>query len=282
VLQSLLEETDDLTALAEQVQTADAATGNSAARELERRYRGWFAQACASLPVNLQARFRFEYDGNWAQTRIKQFLKKPREPRTQIPGMSPEFQTLMSPWQNPYTDAFIGPFLEQRQILEEALHQTHSSPTIDALDHLEAMFRRLHVAAAVLSRPTHGHAEYVISNEYGLQSLVHALLTLFYDDVREEEHTPSRAGGAARIDFLLKKPGVLVETKHTRPTLGKRQLGDELAADILRYRAHPDARALCALIYDPERRVSNPTGFEDDLKDDSAGFPIRVIVTPHQ
>ncbi|MCW5199994.1 DUF2321 domain-containing protein, partial [Desulfobulbus sp. F1] len=45
-------------------------------------------------------------------------------------------------------------------------------------------------------RPAHD-----VEDEYDLQDLLHALLHLFFDDVRAEECTPSYAGKAARMDF---------------------------------------------------------------------------------
>ena len=63
----------------------------------------------------------------------------------------------------------------------------------------------------------------------------------------------------------------------TRPGLGPRQLGDELAADVLRYQAHPDADAYFALAYDPERRIVNSRGFEHDFPA-HAEFPVRVVI----
>lgn len=43
-----------------------------------------------------------------------------------------------------------------------------------------------------------------LEDEYDVQDLPHALLLLYFDDVRAEEWTPSYAGKSARMDFLLK------------------------------------------------------------------------------
>jgi len=68
-----------------------------------------------------------------------------------------------------------------------------------------------------------------------------------------------------------------METKMTRRNLGPNRLGDELAADILRYQAHEDAGAYFALVYVAEQRVVNSHGFEKDFPRE-ASFPIRVVI----
>jgi hypothetical protein len=103
------------------------------------------------------------------------------------------------------------------------------------------------------------------------------MLCLHFADVREEEYGASRAGASPRFDFLIKDTSVIVETKMTRQGLTSKKLGDELAADVLRYQ-QPHVKAMFALIYDPERRITNPTGFENDLREDDP-FTVRVAIT---
>ncbi len=101
---------------------------------------------------------------------------------------------------------------------------------------------------------------------------------MLYEDVREEEHTPSRAGGSARIDFILKDVRLAVETKMTRSGLGPRELGNEIAEDIARYRAHPDVDALFVLAYDPSRFIVSSGSFERDTLSDADTFPVKVVI----
>lgn len=65
----------------------------------------------------------------------------------------------------------------------------------------------------------------------------------------------------------------------TREGLGKKKLREELASDILYFRAHPHVDALLILIYDPKRKITNSTGFENDLNADSDDFLVRVVIT---
>jgi REase_DpnII-MboI len=52
-----------------------------------------------------------------------------------------------------------------------------------------------------------------MKDEYDVQDSLHALLKLHFDDVRREEWTPSYAGSQSRMDFLLKREKIVVETK---------------------------------------------------------------------
>jgi hypothetical protein len=96
--------------------------------------------------------------------------------------------------------------------------------------------------------------------------------------VRPEDWTPEQAGARSRIDFLLKSEKIVIETKMTRPTLGAKEIGEELIVDINRYQAHPDCGALVALTYDPEKRITNPRGLETDLTGKHDGLLVRVYV----
>lgn len=119
-----------------------------------------------------------------------------------------------------------------------------------------------------------------IIDEYDVQDLLHALLRLFFDDVRPEEWTPSYAGKCSRVDFLLKPEKIILEVKKTRQGLADREVGDQLTIDIERYKTHPDCGMLICFVYDPDGIIANPGGLENDLSRDSDPFPIRVFVRP--
>ena len=99
-----------------------------------------------------------------------------------------------------------------------------------------------------------------IEDEYDVQDLLHALLLLYFDDVRAEEWTPSYAGKSARMDFLLKNERVVIEVKKTRLGLADKELGDQLIIDVDRYKVHPDCKRLICFVYDVEGRIGNPIG----------------------
>lgn len=135
------------------------------------------------------------------------------------------------------------------------------------------------VALKLQARPT-GRTGLAIEDEYDVQYLLGALLVTRFSDVRPEETTPSQAGKSARIDFLLKKEAVLVETKMIRAGLTDAKLGDELIVDIERYKKHPDCKALFCFVYDPEHKLKNPTALEADLSRKTDGLLVRVRIRP--
>lgn len=120
-----------------------------------------------------------------------------------------------------------------------------------------------------------------IADEYDVQDLLRGVLRGLFDDVRDEEYTPSRGGVTSRMDLLLKGEQIVIETKMTRQSLDQRAVAKELAIDKEFYRSHPSCRALVCFVYDPTHRLANPTALEDDLTDAEAPVPTIVIVAPH-
>ena len=121
-----------------------------------------------------------------------------------------------------------------------------------------------------------------ITDEYDVQDLLGALLKLHFTDVRPEEWTPSYAGNASRIDFILKPEQIAIEAKMTRKNLDQKDLTNQLAVDILRYQAHPDCKTLVCFVYDPAGKCNNPTALENDLTKDHGALNVVVIVRPKQ
>ncbi len=145
---------------------------------------------------------------------------------------------------------------------------------------LEDLFSRFHLVVRQL-RSRHADRQTLdVTDEYDVQDLVHALLWLNFEDVRAEEYTPSYAGKASRVDFLLKQERTVVELKMTRPGLGVKELGSQLIEDIARYKSHPDCQALVCFVYDPSGLIPNPRGIEADLNRDGEPFPVRVLIRP--
>ena len=121
----------------------------------------------------------------------------------------------------------------------------------------------------------------VIEDEYDVQDLFHALLRIFFEDVRSEEWTPSYAGGCSRADFLLPQEKTVIEIKKTRKGLGEKEVGSQLLIDIARYRSHPDCNNLVCFVYDPEGKIGNPKGLERDLNNLSSDkINIVALIRP--
>lgn len=153
---------------------------------------------------------------------------------------------------------------------------------LSAINKVELLIRRFHKVARQL-RSRHGSRNTIeIEDEYDVQDLFHSLLRIYFDDVRAEEYTPSYAGAASRVDFLLKEEKIIIEIKKTRQGLSAKEVGEQLIIDSQRYQAHPDCNTLVCFVYDPEGRVANPRGIENDLTKELNGVPVTVFITPEQ
>ena len=139
---------------------------------------------------------------------------------------------------------------------------------------------RFHLVARQLRFRYGGRPTLDVQDEYDVQDLMHALLCLHFVDIRPEEYTPSYAGKASRMDFLLKQESIVVELKMTRSGLGPKELSSQLIEDIERYKVHPDCQSLLCFIYDPAGLILNPCGIESDLNRDVDPFPVRVLIRP--
>ncbi len=139
---------------------------------------------------------------------------------------------------------------------------------------------RLHLVVRQLRERRETRPTLDVVDEYDVQDLFHALLTIYFDDVRKEDWAPSYAGGASRMDFLLPEIEAVVEIKMTRPSLSTKQLGEQLIVDIAKYKRHPTCRTLFCVVYDPEGRISNPRGVENDLNADEGSMIVRVMIVP--
>lgn len=151
---------------------------------------------------------------------------------------------------------------------------------IDYFGLLEQICSRFHLIAKQLKTRHADRESLHISDEYDVQDLLHALLHIYFDDIRPEEWTPSYAGGGARVDFLLKDEKIIIEVKKTRKTLKAKDVGEELIIDMQRYRAHPDCKKLLCFVYDPDGWVSNPRGLENDLNKKEDDFEVKVLIVP--
>jgi hypothetical protein len=145
---------------------------------------------------------------------------------------------------------------------------------------LQTVFDRFHLTVRQLRHRHDGRPTLDVQNEYDVQELLHAILRIFFDDIRPEEWTPSYAGGSSRMDFLLKDVQTVIEVKKSRKGLTAKLLGDELLVDISRYKAHPDWKKLVCFVYDPEGQIANPRALENDLSKAGQDIEVRVYIRP--
>lgn len=173
-----------------------------------------------------------------------------------------------------------------RAAVEDTLESAHAArwqlarSERDALELVVHLCRRFPRYVWQLAERHASRTALAIADEYDLQDHLHALLRLHFDDVREEEWTPSYGGSRTRMDFLLKREQMVVETKMTRERLDQSKVVDELVIDKAHYRRHPDCRTLVCFVYDPGHRLANPDALEADLSDDDGELKTRVAVAP--
>ena len=162
---------------------------------------------------------------------------------------------------------------------EHAQHWQIGSPHRDASALVQNILRRFPLVAHQLFKRHDNRGTLEITDEYDVQDLLHALLLVFFDDVRPEEWTPSYAGRKARADFLLKKERIVVEAKMTRENLKQKQVVEQLIVDRAHYATHPDCDLLLCFVYDSERWLDNPRAIESDLSTDERAPRMLVIVS---
>jgi hypothetical protein len=177
--------------------------------------------------------------------------------------------------------------IEARQILQSMIEEISEygldAPGAAIRDNfalLQHLCERFHLIARQLRGRHDNRATLEIEDEYDTQDLLHALLHLDFDDIRPEEWTPSYAGGSSRMDFLLKQEKIVIEVKKTRKGLGAKEVGEQLIVDIQKYQVHQDCKALICFVYDPEGRITNPRGLENDLNKEADGFKVRIVIAP--
>jgi hypothetical protein len=145
---------------------------------------------------------------------------------------------------------------------------------------LKIIFEKFHPFVIQL-RKRHGARKTLdVQDEYDVQDLLHCLLKLHFNDIRKEEWTPSYAGGSSRMDFLLKEEQLVIEVKMTREGLSDKELGKQLIEDKAKYKAHPDCKRLICFTYDPEGRIINPKGIQNDLNQEEDDFIVEIIIKP--
>lgn len=276
----LFNEVEGLTELGRSAQGEDEVAAELAARQLQDRYPVWYAASLAALPEDLRGRFSRQFEAKHpnASPKIKQFIANPTKLWALYDSV-PRFMKGHGRWQYSLERSYREPLLEQRRILLEAKARLAINPEVqETMAQLVGLFRRLPPALTILERPNRNGPGPSVSDEYDLQRILHALLRLHFDDVEPEETTPRRAGGSYRIDFVLRQEQVAVEAKITSESLGATKIRDQLIKDMFGYRKQPNVAGLVAVVYDPMRKIDNPTGFESDLKSDDPELPVSVVV----
>jgi hypothetical protein len=167
-----------------------------------------------------------------------------------------------------------------QEVEEYGSNLTAEQPPPRTLEIIEHLCNRFHLVARQLRSRHSNRPTLEIEYEYDVQDLFHALLKLQFDDIRPEEGTPTSAGSGSRMDFLLMPERTVIEIKKTRKGLAAKEVGEQLIIDIERYKAHPFCEMLVCFVYDPEGRIANPRGIENDLNRTTDRLTVQVFITP--
>jgi hypothetical protein len=165
-------------------------------------------------------------------------------------------------------------------MLQRAVSRAGVATANDPVGRVVSLCRRFPLFVERLQHRQRRRPAVEIKDEYDVQDLLHAILKLHFDDVRPEEWTPSYAGNASRTDFLLPAERMLIEAKMTRAGLGQREVVDQLIIDRARYETAPNIDHLVCVVYDPDRRCTNPAAIESDVARTDGRLRVTVVVCP--
>ena len=147
---------------------------------------------------------------------------------------------------------------------------------------LQTLLRGLPRAMYPLAYRRKNARSLTFESEYDIQDLLHSQLRPWVADIRPEEFTPSYAGSATRMDFLLPARRLVIEVKRVRDKSHATKVGDELILDTEHYRRHPDCDRLWCAVYDPRMLIQNPSGMTSDLEGSHStpdgSISVRVLV----
>jgi len=178
-----------------------------------------------------------------------------------------------------YSECDLYSMLLNRADKLEPLRKHYKTNNISALDKIELLCNRFQWVVKVLDSRYKNRQSIKIEDEYDVQYMLNALLSIYFDDVRPEEYTPSFAGSCSRIDFLLKEEKIGIEVKKTRKGLEDKKISEQLIIDINRYKIHQDCKTLICFVYDPEHFIKNPSGIINDLSGKHNELEVKVIIS---
>ena len=72
----------------------------------------------------------------------------------------------------------------------------------ESIKQIELICNKFHQVVRQMRSRYSNRATIEINDEYDVQDLFHALLALYFDDIRREEGNPSHTGSNSRSDFL--------------------------------------------------------------------------------
>ena len=151
---------------------------------------------------------------------------------------------------------------------------------VDYVSVTTKLCQRFHAVARHLRLRGEYRSTICVEDEIDVQDLIHALLRQHFEDIGTDEWTPAYGDGGRRTTFLLDHDRLAIVVKKTRAGLSRKELTEQVRADVERYRARGRCSQLVCFIYDPEGRIGNPRGLENELASNTEHFTVDVIVAP--
>lgn len=137
-------------------------------------------------------------------------------------------------------------------------------------------------SADVLKNRHRGRPDFLITDEYDVQDLFHALILPVIPDVVTEDPAPKIAGRSSRLDFVSKKARLGFELKHLKSAGDRDRVREEVLLDERVYQAHPCIDTVVVFISDPSSflPLAERNSFEADLSQPViiGGRTIKYIV----
>ena len=155
-----------------------------------------------------------------------------------------------------------------------------SGPVVDYLSVTKKLCQRFHAVVRQLRLRGEYRSTISVEDEIDVQDLIHALLRQHFDDIGTDEWTPGYGDGSPRTTFLIDHDRLAIVVKKTRTGLSRKDLTEQIRADAERYRARGRCSQLFCFIYDPEGRIGNPRGLENEMTSNTEHFTVDVIVAP--
>jgi hypothetical protein len=152
---------------------------------------------------------------------------------------------------------------------------------LSPLESIDRILVNFHKIAVKLRERREDRQTIVINDEYDAQDLLYSLLQLYFQDVRKEDYNISNVGSNSKPDFILKLENIGIEVKMTSEKLRDKKIGDQLLADIGRFKSHPNCKTLVLFIYDKGDFIRNKAGLKRDLeKQRTTEMDIKVYIVP--
>lgn len=161
----------------------------------------------------------------------------------------------------------------------DELERTLRSQVAKPPSSLYQLLTRFPLFVRLLATRGRGRLPFTVSDEHDVHTLLAALLSVLYENVRSEESTPSYAATSSRIDFLIPAYNLAIEVKMLQQNTAISSIVDQLIVDAERYRHHPLVKHLCCFVYDPHHVITNPALLVSDLSSRRrGGLALSVVI----